>query len=93
VGDEAGELYVDGLNSDVSLVRFTSAMAIASTEYAPALETLQELIVEEDDYRVRSGFIYALHRLGDDTEMRELMSAIMRSCISPTSRLSSMMTG
>jgi HEAT repeat protein len=73
VGDEAGQVYMDALDSDVDLVRFTAAMAIASTEYMPAKEKLQRLIKTEEAYRVKSGYIYALYRLGDDSHMTELM--------------------
>jgi HEAT repeat protein len=70
---EAGDVYVDALSSDVPAVRFTAAMAIAASEYEPALPALEEAMQDEEDYRVRSGYIYALHRLGDDTNMPELM--------------------
>ncbi len=73
VGEEAGDMYLDALDSDVDLVRFTAAMAIASAEYMPAKAKLQQLIKTEDAYRVKSGYIYALYRLGDETNMRELM--------------------
>ncbi|MGC9454966.1 MAG: HEAT repeat domain-containing protein [Phycisphaerae bacterium] len=67
-GKDAGHIFMEGLEAEAPLVRFSAAMAIGDVKYEPAEEKLAEMAREtEPDKRVLSAVIYALHSLGDDS--------------------------
>ena len=73
IGIEAGEYFLAGLDDSVASVRFAAAMAIGETGYAPAKAKLLAMAGgEEGDKRVLCGVIYAMYRLGDDSQMSRL---------------------
>ena len=73
IGIEAGEYFLAGLDDPVPSVRFASAMAIGETAYMPAKAKLLAMAAgEEADKRVLCGVIYAMYRLGDDSQMSRL---------------------
>lgn len=73
VGDKEGGLYLQAMSDSNPLVQFTAAMALGDVRYAPAKEALQKIAREEGpDKRVYAAVIYALYRLGDESQMNRL---------------------
>lgn len=76
---EEGGILKEGLNDASARARFAAAMAIGDARYAPALPALQakaRMYTGEPDRRTYCAILYALHRLGDDTETRKLGSLL-----------------
>ena len=73
LGAEAGGVFKQGLSDPNSLVQFAAAMAVGDTKYAPAKNVLVEMAKNEGpDKRVYSAVLYALHKLGDDSQTGDL---------------------
>ncbi len=73
LGAEAAEEFLVGLSDSSPRVRFASAMAIGENEYVPAMAKLTAMAAgAETDKRVLCGVIYALYRLGDDSQMSRM---------------------
>jgi HEAT repeat protein len=67
LGEQAGNVFVEGLDDENPLVRFSAAMAIGDVAYAPAEEKLLDMAQQaEPDRRVLTAIVYALHKLGND---------------------------
>lgn len=80
LGDDAGEVYLQGLRDEYPVVRAAAAMVIGDLKYAPALPALRRISrtdpadpnATERDKMVVCPVIYALHRLGDDSRTQFL---------------------
>lgn len=75
VGPHAGKAYEHALADPYPPVRFAAAMAIGDTQYAAAKGLLLQMAGDkqlEPDRRVMPAIIYALYRLGDNTNAEDL---------------------
>lgn len=73
LGADAGPAYVRALRDPEPPVQLAAALAIGDVGYGPARPHLREMAASpQTDPHVRTGVIYALHQLGDDTHTSQL---------------------